>query len=52
MTLAETLGLSPPKFKILASDIDELKAMDAIISCQGGDYTKKLRAGWKTIHAY
>lgn len=34
-----------------AHDIDELKAMDAIISCQGGDYTKavfgKLReAGW------
>jgi len=35
-----------------ASDIDELKAMDAIVSCQGGDYTKQvyesLRAsGWK-----
>ena len=35
-----------------ASNIDELKAMDAIITCQGGDYTKdvypKLRdAGWK-----
>jgi aspartate-semialdehyde dehydrogenase len=35
-----------------AANIDELKAMDAIISCQGGDYTKevypKLRAaGWK-----
>jgi aspartate-semialdehyde dehydrogenase len=35
-----------------AANIDELKAMDAIITCQGGDYTKevypKLRAaGWK-----
>ncbi len=35
-----------------ARDIDELKQMDAIISCQGGDYTSevygKLRdAGWK-----
>ncbi len=34
-----------------ASDIDELKAMDIIVSCQGGDYTKevfpKLRSeGW------
>ncbi|TVO77722.1 aspartate-semialdehyde dehydrogenase [Sedimenticola selenatireducens] len=25
-----------------ASDIEELKAMDAIISCQGGDYTKQV----------
>ncbi len=37
-----------------ATDIDELKAMDAIITCQGGSYTKKtypkLRsAGW---HGY
>lgn len=35
-----------------ASNIDELKAMDAIVSCQGGDYTTeifpKLRSeGWK-----
>ncbi len=35
-----------------AKSIDELKAMDAIVSCQGGDYTNevypKLRAaGWK-----
>jgi aspartate-semialdehyde dehydrogenase len=35
-----------------ATDIDELKTMDAIISCQGGDYTNevypKLRAaGWE-----
>ena len=35
-----------------ASNIEELKAMDAIISCQGGDYTKEVygplrAAGWK-----
>ena len=35
-----------------AKNIDELKAMDAIISCQGGDYTKEVfeplrAAGWK-----
>ncbi|MCW8847686.1 MAG: aspartate-semialdehyde dehydrogenase [Sedimenticola sp.] len=35
-----------------ASDIGELKAMDAIISCQGGDYTKQVYkdlrgAGWQ-----
>ena len=35
-----------------ATDIDALKAMDAIVTCQGGDYTKQvfanLRAsGWK-----
>ena len=35
-----------------AYDIDELKAMDILISCQGGDYTsavfRKLRqAGWQ-----
>ncbi|MDJ0880359.1 MAG: aspartate-semialdehyde dehydrogenase [Gammaproteobacteria bacterium] len=35
-----------------ANDINELKAMDAIVTCQGGDYTKQvyddLRAtGWK-----
>jgi len=34
-----------------ARNIDELKAMDAIISCQGGDYTKEVypalrAAGW------
>jgi len=34
-----------------ANSIDELKAMDVIITCQGGDYTKdgyqKMReAGW------
>ncbi len=35
-----------------AANIDELKAMDAIISCQGGDYTKQVYkdlrgAGWQ-----
>ncbi|TRZ91271.1 MAG: aspartate-semialdehyde dehydrogenase, partial [Rhodocyclaceae bacterium] len=42
-------GASPLKD---AKDIDELKTLDIIISCQGGDYTTevfpKLRAaGWK-----
>jgi aspartate-semialdehyde dehydrogenase len=45
------IGKAVPPLKD-ASSIDELKAMDAIITCQGGDYTKevypKLRAaGWK-----
>ena len=45
------IGKDVPPLKD-ASSIDELKAMEAIISCQGGDYTKevypKLRAaGWK-----
>jgi len=45
------IGKDVPPLKDAAS-IDELKAMDAIITCQGGDYTKevypKLRAaGWK-----
>jgi aspartate-semialdehyde dehydrogenase len=45
------IGKDVPTLKD-ASNIDELKAMDAIITCQGGDYTKevypKLReAGWK-----
>lgn len=44
------IGKSIPTLKD-AKSIDELKQMDAIISCQGGDYTKeifpKLReAGW------
>jgi len=44
------IGRDVPPLKD-ASSIDELKAMDAIITCQGGDYTKevypKLRAaGW------
>ena len=45
------IGRDVPPLKD-ASNIDELKAMDAVISCQGGDYTKevypRLRvAGWK-----
>jgi aspartate-semialdehyde dehydrogenase len=45
------IGKSIPALKD-AQDINELKQMDAIISCQGGDYTKdifpRLRAaGWK-----
>jgi aspartate-semialdehyde dehydrogenase len=45
------IGKAIPALKD-ARDIDELKQMDAIISCQGGDYTTevygKLReAGWK-----
>jgi aspartate-semialdehyde dehydrogenase len=48
---APDVGRAVPPLKD-ASDIDELKAMEAIISCQGGDYTTevfpKLRAaGWK-----
>ena len=35
-----------------ANDIEELKAMDAIVTCQGGDYTRKVyddlrAAGWQ-----
>ncbi len=45
------IGKSIPTLKD-ATDIDELTTMDAIITCQGGDYTNdvypKLRAaGWK-----
>lgn len=45
------IGKAVPALKD-ANNIDELKAMDIIITCQGGDYTKeiypKLRdAGWK-----
>jgi aspartate-semialdehyde dehydrogenase len=45
------IGKTIPTLKD-ATDIDELKTMDAIISCQGGDYTNevypKLRAaGWE-----
>ena len=44
------IGVDVPPLKD-ASDINELKAMDAIISCQGGDYTKSVfgdlrNAGW------
>jgi aspartate-semialdehyde dehydrogenase len=45
------IGMETPPLKS-AYDIDELKAMDILISCQGGDYTNavfgKLReAGWQ-----
>ena len=45
------IGKDVPPLKD-AKSIDELKAMDAIISCQGGDYTKEVygplrAAGWK-----
>ena len=44
------IGKSIPPLKD-ATSIDELKAMDAIVSCQGGDYTKQVYrdlrgAGW------
>ncbi|OPX56630.1 aspartate-semialdehyde dehydrogenase [Oceanospirillum multiglobuliferum] len=47
---APDFGKAAPALKD-ATDIDELKALDIIITCQGGDYTKevypKLRAaGW------
>ena len=47
---APDIGKSAPALKD-ARNIDELKAMDTIVSCQGGEYTKevypKLRAsGW------
>jgi len=45
------IGKDVPPLKD-ANSIDELKAMDAIITCQGGDYTKEvypklMAAGWK-----
>ncbi|MBZ0105187.1 MAG: aspartate-semialdehyde dehydrogenase [Sulfuricella denitrificans] len=45
------IGKDVPPLKD-AKDINELKAMDAIISCQGGDYTKEVygdlrAAGWQ-----
>jgi len=45
------IGKDVPPLKD-AKDIAELKAMDAIISCQGGDYTKEVysdlrAAGWQ-----
>ncbi|ATP29150.1 aspartate-semialdehyde dehydrogenase [Chromobacterium violaceum] len=48
---APDIGRGVPPLKD-AGDIDELKAMDVIVTCQGGDYTTevygKLRAaGWK-----
>lgn len=47
---APDVGFDVPALKD-AHDINELKALDAIISCQGGDYTKKVfgdlrGAGW------
>ncbi|MBS4099563.1 MAG: aspartate-semialdehyde dehydrogenase [Sulfuricella sp.] len=44
------IGKDVPALKD-ARNIEELKAMDAIISCQGGDYTKEVyeplrKAGW------
>jgi aspartate-semialdehyde dehydrogenase len=45
------IGKATPPLKD-ASDIEALKQMDAIISCQGGDYTKAVfpelrKAGWQ-----
>ena len=45
------IGKAVPALKD-ANDINELKAMNAIVSCQGGDYTKQVyaelrAAGWK-----
>lgn len=45
------IGKDTPALKD-AKDLDELKPMDAIISCQGGDYTKEIygplrESGWK-----
>ncbi|HEX5515674.1 MAG TPA: aspartate-semialdehyde dehydrogenase [Gammaproteobacteria bacterium] len=47
---APNFGKEAPPLKD-ATDIDELRAMDIIISCQGGDYTKAVfpalrQAGW------
>lgn len=48
---APDVGVATPALKD-AMDINELKQMDAIVSCQGGDYTKAVygplrEAGWK-----
>jgi aspartate-semialdehyde dehydrogenase len=48
---APAVGKDAPPLKD-ARSLDELKAMDAIISCQGGDYTNEVfpglrAAGWK-----
>lgn len=48
---APSVGKEAPPLKD-AYDLDELASLDAIISCQGGDYTKKVFAplresGWK-----
>ncbi len=41
---APDIGKSVPALKD-ARKIDELEAMDAIVSCQGGEYTKEIFAG-------
>lgn len=48
---APAIGIETPPLKD-AYAVDELKSLDAVVTCQGGDYTKqihpKLRAGgWK-----
>src|SRR5690349_17587498 len=48
--MGPAVGKAPSQLKD-ANDINELKKLDAIVTCQGGDYTKavfpKLRAaGW------
>jgi len=48
---APNVGVATPALKD-AMDINELKQMDAIVSCQGGDYTKAVygplrEAGWQ-----
>ncbi|PMR77003.1 aspartate-semialdehyde dehydrogenase [Billgrantia endophytica] len=45
------IGVDVPPLKD-ATDIDELKALDVVITCQGGDYTKQVygdlrNGGWK-----
>jgi len=45
-TTSDTGGVAPAEGRSVplkdAYDLNELKAMDAIISCQGGDYTTKI----------
>ncbi len=48
---APKVGIDAPPLKD-AYAVDELKTLDAIVTCQGGDYTKKVHpelraAGWK-----
>lgn len=54
-TTSDTGGVAPAEGRGVplkdAYDLNELKAMDAIVSCQGGDYTTKIfpalrAAGW------
>ncbi len=49
--VAPDVGKSSPDLKD-ANDIEALKAMDVVVSCQGGDYTSKVfgplrEAGWQ-----